>query len=128
MWSIWLWGRLAGQVRPRTARRQPRKERDDARAPEVVIAGDDGWTVSGWELSPQAGELEWRSVGQPRREVHGDQVDRAAVDVELEVDPAAFGRRVAGHRPTGELGPPVGTEGGSGPRCRSCPWRRDRRR
>ena len=41
MWSIWLCGRLAGQVRPRTARCQPGRNVPHAGAPEVAVAGHD---------------------------------------------------------------------------------------
>ena len=60
MWSIWLCGRCAGYVRPRTARRQPGQDRDDRRAPEVEVARDDRGPIRWRQLRPQRAEVPHR--------------------------------------------------------------------
>ena len=83
----------------------PGQERLDAGPPEVAVTGDDERAVRPRELAAQARQLDGRTVGQPGREVDSHQVDRATVDVELDVQPTPFGGRVGRNRADRELAP-----------------------
>ena len=59
-WSIWLCGRCAGYVRPRTARRQPGSSRTTPRTPEVAVARDDRGPSGRRQLRPQRAQVAHR--------------------------------------------------------------------
>ena len=69
MWSIWLCGNRAGQVRPITARRPVAQDEADGRAPHVQVA-DDHARMPGLEQGPvDAADLGERAP-EPVRRVH----------------------------------------------------------
>ena len=98
-------GCAAGR-RPRAAAYGPLpapEERDDTGTPEVVVAGDDRGAAGRRELREQPRHLDRRPVREPRREVHADQVDGRAVDVELDVQRTPLSARVGEHLADREL-------------------------
>ena len=89
MWSIWLWGRQEGQLRPITARRQPRHEQLDQRPPRVHVPGQHGVGPGlGAQPPPQLGEVARRAVEQVRH-VDAADGDRPAVDGHVDHDGGA---------------------------------------
>ncbi len=95
MWSIWLCGRCAGQVRPRTARRQPGSSALAGQPQKLQSPDDDRGSPGCGQLLREPAELQRRTVGEAGREVHADEVDRVPVDVEPEVQDPALAHRVA---------------------------------
>ena len=80
MWSIWLWGRQEGQLRPITARCQPRHEQPDRRPPRVHVPGQHGVGPGlGAQELAELGEMARRAVEQVRH-VDAHDGDGPAVD------------------------------------------------
>ena len=66
MWSTWLWGRQAGQVRPLTARCQPGQEGPHRRAPQVHVSGQHSRPLAQGRVegAGQFGEVHRRAIGE----------------------------------------------------------------
>ena len=72
------------------------KQGGHRRAPQVEVADDHGAPVGRREPPPEIADLHRRRVRQSRAEVHGDEVEIEAADVERQVQRAPAQRRVAG--------------------------------
>ena len=69
MWSIWLCGRLAGQVRPRTVRDQPGRNVSTPGPPEVAVAGHDARAGGAGKAAAAPSRRSWIGGPYGRREV-----------------------------------------------------------
>ena len=86
-----------GHVRPRTVRVHPGRNAETPGPQKLQSPATIAGRPSPGSCGQQPAQLGGRAVGEARREVHADEVDRRAVDVEHHVQPAALGRGVAGH-------------------------------
>src|SRR5689334_19832462 len=97
--------RAVGGPRPALHGSPPSREEPlDAGAPEVAVTREHRGAGYRTELARQTAELLRWAVGEPRSEMHGDDLERGAVHVELDVQHPARRCRIAPRRADDRLG------------------------